>query len=129
MRVTLFLFALTSMGCGSPVESVNKSIDPAPMSAGPGVVSQLRSHPLVYTRHARCRMECRHLDEEEIVEVLNNGVLDPTRTRHDGRCPSYALEGNTRDGQRARVVFAGCADETRVVTAIDLGFEWPCDCS
>ena len=74
-------------------------------------------------------MRCRQLDEEEILEVLHSGVLDPSRTRHDGRCPSYALEGDTHDGQRARVVFAGCEGETRVVTAIDLGREWPCDCS
>jgi hypothetical protein len=29
-----------------------------------------------------------------------------------------------------RIVYAACADETRVVTVIDLDTEWPCgDCS
>jgi hypothetical protein len=73
-------------------------------------------------------MACRHLDEAEVRQILAEGTRDPARTRTDGRCPSHALEGRTRDGQRARVVFAACPDETRVVTAIDLDTDWPCDC-
>ena len=121
---------LVAMACGTPLEHGESPAGEAPRAgAKSSVVAELQRHPLVYTKHARCRMRCRQLDEEEILEVLHSGVLDPGRTRHDGRCPSYALEGTTYDGQRARVVFAGCEGETRVVTAIDLGREWPCDCS
>ena len=28
---------------------------------------------LIYTKHARCRMECRHIDESEVKEVLEDG--------------------------------------------------------
>lgn len=91
-------------------------------------VATMRGRPVAYTHHARCRMSCRKFDEDEVEQVLRDGVLDPERTRLDGACPSHALEGTTRDGQRARMVFAACSTETRVVTVIDLDTDWPCAC-
>ena len=86
------------------------------------------ARPLDITRHGACRMDCRKVDEAEVRAVLATGRLDPERTRTDGQCPSHAIEGTGTDGHRLRVVFAECADETRVVTAIDLDQDWPCDC-
>ncbi len=88
----------------------------------------MRDRPLVETRHGACRMACRHIDRAEVEGVLATGTRDPSRTRADGPCPSHALEGTTRDGQRARVVLAACPDETRIVTVVDLDREWPCRC-
>lgn len=75
-------------------------------------------------------MNCRRIDREEVEAILHSdGVRRPERTRTDGECPTHALEGRTRDGQNARLVFAACTDETRLVTAIDLDTDWPCgDC-
>jgi hypothetical protein len=101
---------------------------PAAPASGDPVVAAMQGQPLRTTRHGACRMACRHLDEAEVRQILAEGTRDPARTRDDGRCPSHALEGRTRDGQQARVVFAACPDETRVVTAIDLDTDWPCDC-
>ena len=73
-------------------------------------------------------MACRQIDEEEIRSIVHErGTRNPERTRNDGECPSHALEGETADGQTVRIVVAACAGETRVVTAIDLGHDWPCD--
>lgn len=94
----------------------------------PDPIAVMRTRPLAYTRHARCRMSCRAIDEAEVAQVLRDGVLEPDRTRLDGECPSHALRGRTADGQEARVVFAACPDETRVVTVIDLGADPACDC-
>ena len=93
-------------------------------------VASMRAQPLTYTRHGACRMECRKIDEAEVQAILEqDGVLKPERTRTDGDCPTHALEGETRDGQNVRIVFAACADKTKVVTAIDLDTDWPCgDC-
>jgi hypothetical protein len=88
----------------------------------------MRDRPLVETLHGACRMACRHIDRAEVEGVLATGTRDPSRTRADGPCPSHALEGTTRDGQRARVVLAACPDETRIVTVVDLDREWPCRC-
>jgi hypothetical protein len=92
-----------------------------------------RHHKLVYTSHARCRMECREISEGEVEYILTNGTINNEKSREMdeeaiGHCPTYALEGNTKDGQHVRIVFAGCEKITKVVTAIDLGVEHECNC-
>lgn len=87
------------------------------------------TRPLVYTKHARCRMQCRHIDETEIQEILtagniNNRKSDPT----DKPCPTYAYEGYSHDEQHLRIVIARCDDVEKVVTCIDLDNEFECDC-
>lgn len=114
---------------GAPQPENDRAI--APSAAG-GVMAELRARPLRYTYHARCRMECREIDESEVEALLRTGRIDPSRTRpasRPGQCQTYAVEGNTNDGQRVRIVYGACDDETRVITAIDLGEDHPCgDC-
>src|SRR5688572_7479720 len=82
-----------------------------------------------YTAHAKCRMQCRSISQEEVEEILQLGKINYRKTDlKDRPCPSYALEGITRDKQRVRIVFAQCNQKTKVVTAIDLGKEWECHC-
>jgi hypothetical protein len=92
-----------------------------------------RHHKLVYTKHARCRMECREISAEEIEYVLSTGIINQEKSKEeneeaDGHCPTYALEGNTKDGQHIRIVFGACDKITKVITAIDLGNEHECNC-
>jgi hypothetical protein len=86
--------------------------------------------PLIYTRHARCRMYCRHISEGDIREVLREGHINEAKSRQEeGKCPTYAIEEDRHtDGVRLRIVFAKCDDETRVVTCIDRDHEFECDC-
>lgn len=89
-----------------------------------------RHAPLKYTRHARCRMACRHVTEVEVVEILENGRVNTEKSNpHDEPCPTYALEGYSEEGQHLRVVFAPCEDTTSVVTCIDLDKDWSCSCN
>jgi Domain of unknown function (DUF4258) len=84
---------------------------------------------LVYTKHARCRMGCRHIDESEVMEILEKGDINYNKSElNNTRGPKYALEGVTHDNQRVRIVFAQDAEGTAVVTVIDLGREWKCNC-
>ncbi|MBK6938447.1 MAG: DUF4258 domain-containing protein [Chitinophagaceae bacterium] len=46
----------------------------------------------------------------------------------NARCPRYAIEGNTKDNQEVRIVFAQCNEKTVVVTVIDLETDYKCDC-
>ena len=73
-------------------------------------------------------MDCRHIDEAEVKDVLANGKLDASRTRHDGKCSSYAVEKPSNDGQDLRIVFANCPREVKVVTTIDTSGNYKCDC-
>ena len=92
-----------------------------------------RHHKIIYTSHARCRMECRDISEDEVEYILDNGIINEAKSKEEndeaeGRCPSYALEGNTKDGQHVRIVFGACTKITKVITAIDLGVEHECNC-
>ncbi|WP_343690264.1 DUF4258 domain-containing protein [Chitinophaga sp.] len=84
---------------------------------------------LTYTKHALCRMDCRHITEHEVTEILETGQINTEKSNpHDLPCPTYALEGYSEEGQHLRIVFAPCGGETKVVTCIDLEKEWQCDC-
>lgn len=85
--------------------------------------------PLVLTKHARCRMDCRHIDENEIKEILQKGKINYSKSEPNDRPdPKYAVEGTTRDGQNVRVVFAPSKRGMVVITVIDLEQEWKCAC-
>jgi hypothetical protein len=85
---------------------------------------------IIYSRHARCRMECRYIDESEVKEILVNGKLNQNKIQKDNRGTTYPLEGMTHDKQHVRIVFAPKANHTvEVVTCIDLDKEWPCNCN
>jgi hypothetical protein len=85
---------------------------------------------LIYTKHARCRMDCRHISEADIREVLREGHVNEAKSKQEpGKCPAYAIEDNRNsDGIRLRIVFAKCDHEVKVVTCIDRDDEFPCDC-
>lgn len=84
---------------------------------------------LIFTKHARCRMDCRHIDEQEVREILEKGRVNLRKSEPTGRPdPKYALEGSTRDGQQVRIVFAPASRGMVVITVIDLDREWACHC-
>jgi hypothetical protein len=75
-------------------------------------------------------MECRHLDESEVNEILQTGEINYKKSNdRPQKCPTYALEGKTHDGQQTRMVFSFCgAEEVTLVTVIDLDTDWKCNC-
>jgi hypothetical protein len=88
-------------------------------------------HPshLYYTKHALCRMDCRHISKEEINEIMEKGIINFNRSdRRDRPCPTFALQGETNGGEKLRVIFAQCNDETKVVTCYNLKEDFECHC-
>lgn len=82
-----------------------------------------------YTEHAKCRMQCRRISQAEVEEMMRDGKINYKKSDvNDRPCPTYALEGVTRDDQRVRIVFAQCDFKTKVVTCIDLDTDWECSC-
>jgi hypothetical protein len=75
-------------------------------------------------------MSCRDITESEIVAILKTGKINYKKSElEQGECSKkYAVEGYSKDNQHLRVVFAPCNNEVTVVTCIDLGKEWQCDC-
>jgi len=84
---------------------------------------------LQYSNHAKCRMVCRHISQDEVEEAMKEGKINYRKSDiQNSRCPRYAVEEVTKDNQRVRIVFAQCNNYTEVVTVIDLDTEWTCDC-
>ncbi len=84
---------------------------------------------LYYTKHAKCRMRCRHISQQEVQDILINGTINYNKTNlNDPRGPAYALEGFTKDRQRVRIIFAPKQKYLTVVTVIDLEVEYECSC-
>ena len=84
---------------------------------------------IIYSRHARCRMECRYIDESEVKEILLKGKLNESKIQQSKKGVTYPLEGITHDKQHVRIVFAPKGrNAIEVVTCIDLDKDWPCDC-
>lgn len=89
-----------------------------------------QGRPLIVTKHARCRMDCRKIDPYEVQEVINLNVINRQKSKpaSKGRCKSIAYEGRTRDGQRTRIVVGDCEDDPIVITVIDLDTKHNCAC-
>ena len=83
---------------------------------------------LVYSKHAKCRMDCRHIDEMEVKEILDSGTINYEKIEKTDQGRTFPLEGFTHDKQHVRIVFAPKVDEMVVVTVIDLDKDWYCDC-
>lgn len=88
-------------------------------------------HPpaVIYTKHALCRMDCRHINKEEINEIIEKGIINFNKTSlRDRPCPTFALQGRTSSGENLRVIFAQCPTETKVITCYNLEEEFECHC-
>lgn len=84
---------------------------------------------IIFSKHAKCRMDCRNIDESEVKEILKNGKINRKKIQSDKRGKTYPVEGTTHDKQLVRIVFAPKGDDALVVvTVIDLDTEWKCDC-
>ncbi|HEX8333541.1 MAG TPA: DUF4258 domain-containing protein, partial [Segetibacter sp.] len=83
-----------------------------------------------FTKHARCRMKCRQITQQEVKEILVEGEINYSKSKlDDPQGPTYALEGMTDDRQHVRIIFAPKQQHMSVVTVIDLDVEHQCDCN
>mgnify|MGYP001795369806 CR=1 FL=1 len=83
---------------------------------------------VVYSRHARCRMACRLIDETEVKEILETGTVNFSKIESDGRGKTYPVEGTTHEGQHVRTVFAPQDPNITGVTVLDTETDrkWNC---
>lgn len=84
---------------------------------------------LILTKHAKCRMNCRKISKDEIMEVIDEGKENKRKSNpNDSRCPTIALEDWTEDGQLVRIIVADCDNVAKLVTVIDLKNDYDCYC-
>ncbi len=117
-----FLFLALFIGCnGTPsaLKSESKEI----------FNSSINTQDLVYTKHAKCRMECREVSRNEVVEIISGNKINIKKSNYNDKpCPTIAYEGRSSDGQLLRVVVADCEPKDKVVTVIDLETDFKCTC-
>ncbi len=85
-----------------------------------------------YSKHARCRMDCRKVTQQEVEDILQNGSINYRKSELQGNdCnKKYAVEGySKKDNQHLRIIFAPCNNEVTVVTCIDLDVDYECSCN
>lgn len=85
-----------------------------------------------FTKHARCRMECRRITQKEVKEIVRKADVNYNKSELDAtQGPKYALEGYTsKDRQHVRIIVAPKQKHLSIVTVIDLDKEWECpDCN
>jgi Domain of unknown function (DUF4258) len=81
-----------------------------------------------FTKHARCRMKCRHISQEEVKEIVLRADVNYKKSELNAvEGPKYALEGVTSgDKQHVRIIVAPKKRHLTIVTVIDLENEWEC---
>jgi len=85
---------------------------------------------LILTKHAKCRMDCRHITEDEIKEIIHDGKVNEAKSGPGSKGDeTYALEGYSNEHQHLRIVVAPESDGLVVITCIDLDNEWQCNCN
>ena len=97
----------------------------------PGGKELFDRHPahLDYTRHALCRMDCRHISKSDIDQIMEKGIINLNKSnRYASPCPVYAIQGYTDDGKDLRVIFAQCSGDTKVITCYNLKVDFECHC-
>ncbi len=74
-------------------------------------------------------MDCRHISMREIHEILDNGTINYDKSEpYSHPDPKYAVEGYTEEKQHLRIIVAPENEKLIIVTCIELGVEWQCDC-
>jgi Domain of unknown function (DUF4258) len=81
-----------------------------------------------FTKHARCRMDCRHITQKEVKEIVSKAEVNYNKSDLDAaKGSTYALEGYTsKDKQHIRIIVAPKQKHLSIVTVIDLDEEWAC---
>jgi len=81
-----------------------------------------------FTKHARCRMECRSITQKEVKEIVRKAEVNYNKSDLDAaQGPKYALEGYTsKDRQHVRIIVAPKQKHLSIVTVIDLDKDWEC---
>jgi hypothetical protein len=121
--VVLAIVVLLLKRCNNPVDRTTSSKTNR-VAQGRGLNRDISV--LFYSKHARCRMECRQISRDEVESILQHGAINYRKSNLQVAAPSYAVEGITADGQQVRIVFAPKKTQTTVVTVIDLQNEWDC---
>ena len=127
LAIVLFFIRKNKQGDTTKTKTTTGKKDPSAVNRNRGF--DRRVSYIEYTEHAKCRMQCRKISQAEVEEIMKEGKINYAKSDvNDRPCPTYALEGITKDNQRVCIIFAQCDYKTKVITSIDLNTDWECHC-
>ncbi|EIE23976.1 hypothetical protein COCSUDRAFT_53173 [Coccomyxa subellipsoidea C-169] len=94
-------------------------------------LARIMSKPMKYTEHAQCRMDCRHISQEEVAATLRQGTVNQRKSNlRQFPCPKYVVDATLglQAKKNVQAVFLACPTHTDVVTVIDKDTDWECYC-
>jgi hypothetical protein len=135
--IVLTIIALAIKRCNQPVGNhtsetrrIEKNTPVSRQDNGRVVPFDRRTSKLFFTKHAKCRMKCRQISQQEVKDILVSGRVNYNKSDlNDPKGPTYAIEGVTDDQQNVRIIFAPKQSHLTVVTVIDIDVEHQCNCA
>ena len=128
VMVSLFIIALSLKRCLGPAFKSATYIPAQKQTAD----SSFKWTTFVrdYTSHAKCRMECRHINDNEVQDILQNGSVNIAKSElTETDCHRrFAIDGYSKENQHLRIVASPCGNKLTIITCIDLDKKWPCEC-
>lgn len=84
---------------------------------------------ILYNDAMRCRMQCLHINEKAVQEILAQGKLHQSEMAQTKDGQSFPLEGTTLQHQHLRIVFLPQSTDTlEAINCIDLEKAQACNC-
>jgi hypothetical protein len=124
LLIVAILFWLVKNSCNKPQHTTTTTVKAQRgLNRNPSYIN--------YSKHAKCRMECRHIDEAEVKDILANGSINYKKSdlQKNDCNKRYAVEGySKKDNQHLRIIVVPCANEVTIVTCIDINTNWDCHC-
>jgi hypothetical protein len=103
--------------------------------AGTGTVDRnngldRRADLLEYTEHAKCRMDCIHITQQQVAHILQAGQVNAGKSETTAKpCPVFVVDGYTSDSVHLRIEFAQCNFKTKVMSCINIDSANNCHCT
>ena len=96
---------------------------------GSRVMDDLNRFEINYSSGSDCILKCANISKGNIQEMLSNGDVNFKESKTKGEIyPSYAVDGETKDGRSLRVFFLKRDSTYEVTGGVDLQDSRNCDC-
>jgi len=96
---------------------------------GSRVMDDLNRIEINYSPSSDCILKCANISKGNIQEILSNGDVNFKKSKTKGEIyPSYAVDGETKDGRSLRVFFLKRDSTYEVTGGVDLKDGRHCDC-
>ena len=82
-----------------------------------------------YTKFALCRMDCHHINANNIMGIFRNGDVNGARSDiHKKPCPIFTIRGLTKQKMNIIIIIQQCGTVAKVLDCFDANGTVGCNC-